>query len=576
MNYHGSLLNTKIKTASWFLTVAFVVIAGRLFQLQIIQQHNFYTKSQKNFLRIETIPPIRGTILDRNNQLLATNRPTTNIFWEGTGNTKFSEDQLKNLQLLETILGKSITSDEHTFENLKCAERRYQKVLLASDIPFEQLSQIAEQISQQKNIAITTHFKRYYPYKSFASHLLGYLNRIDLEMYGKMGLEKLFEDTLKGERGQKQKTINSFGRNLSETEVKKAEAGKNIQTTLDISFQEIVERIFPEDFVGTFIVMDPHDGDILALLSRPNFDPAVFLDPMHDEDWRLLQEKQPFLNRAFNACYPPGSIFKLVSISAMLEQKLITPDSCWNCQGYVEFANRHYHCNNRTGHGVLNVEQSLAFSCNILFYEIGKKIGIDLLADYAHRFGLGEKTNIMFAEKEGLIPTAAWKKRVKNERWWPGDTLSVVIGQSYLLVTPIQIGRMISSIFTGSLVTPRVLMNEPITKTPVNISLETRKFLQQSMLRAVKEGTGRGVKYVKDIKVYAKTSTAQTSSWEKREQGTEYLEHAWFVSYVTYKDEKPLTLVILIEHAGTSRVPTGIAAEFLREYKRMIDVRNIA
>ena len=572
-NYHAPLLTHKIKTASWLLTGILVLIIARLFHLQIILQHNFYTKSQKNFLRIETIPPLRGAILDRNNQLLATNRPTTNIFWNGTGNAKFSEDQIKTINLLETILGKEIVSDEHTLENLKFAERRYQKVLLASDIPFEQLSQIAEQLSEQKNIFITTHFKRFYPYKSFASHLLGYLSRIDMEMFGKMGLEKIFEDTLKGERGQKLKTINSFGRNLSETEVKKAESGKNIQTTLDINFQQIVEKVFPEDFVGTFIIMDPNDGGILALLSRPNFDPALFLEPMQEDDWRSLQEKQPFLNRAFNALYPPGSIFKLITISALLEQKLITSDSCWNCQGYVEFAHRQYYCNNRTGHGWLNVEQSLAHSCNILFYETGKKINIDLLADYAHRFGLGEKTNITFAEKEGLIPTAAWKKRVKNEKWWPGETLSVAIGQSYLLVTPIQIARMISGIFTGNLVTPRVLIEEPIIKNPINVSAETRKFLQQSMYRAVKEGTGQRVKYIKDIKVYAKTSTAQTSSWEKRELSSEFLEHGWFVAYISYKNEPPLTLVILVEHAGTSRVPAGIAADFLREYKRMIDTQ---
>ena len=224
-----------------------------------------------------------------------------------------------------------------------------------------------------------------------------------------------------------------------------------------------------------------------------------------------------------------------------------------------------------SGHGLLNIEQSLAHSCNILFYETGKKISIDLLANYAHRFGLGEKTNIMFAEKEGLVPSTAWKRRVKNERWWPGETLSVAIGQSYLLATPVQIARMISSIFTGQLVTPRVLMNEPINKQPLAISLETRKFLQQSMQKVVHQGTGQKVKTIKDIKIYAKTSTAQTSSLEKRDWGTEYMEHGWFVAYFSYKDYKPLTLVILVEHASTSRVPAGIAADFLREYKKLMD-----
>lgn len=563
-------LTAKIKVASWGLCFAFIVIIFRLIHLQIVQQHTFFTKSRKNFLRVETIPPLRGNILDRNGQLLATNRPTTNIFWEGSGKGKLTDTQYNTLQLLEIILGKSILTNETLFEQIKYAERRYQKILLSSDISFEQLSQITEQLPDNKNVFISTHFKRFYPYNSFASHVLGYLTRMDMEMSGKMGLEKVLEEELRGQYGQKLKTINSIGRNLSEVEVKKASAGKNIQTTIDIDIQNIVEKVFPQEFNGTFIVMDPQDGSILALLSHPHFDPALFLEPIQEEDWHSLQEKQPFLNRAFNACYPPGSIFKLITVSALMESGHICPDSCWNCKGYSEFAGRQYWCNNRQGHGLLNVEQSLANSCNIMFYEMGKKINIDTLADYANRFGLGKKTNILFAEKEGLIPSSTWKKRVKGERWWPGETLSVSIGQSYLLVTPIQIARMISSIFTGQLVTPRILMEEPIQQEPLRISLETRKFLQQSMQKAVIHGTASRAK-VKDIKIYAKTSTAQTSGMDKHDLGGEYLEHGWFVAYFSYKNEKPLTLVVLTEHSGTSRTSTPIAADFIRAYKKLID-----
>lgn len=566
------MLISKIKTASWALCFIFLIIIGRLIHLQILQQHTFFTKSRKNFLRVETIPPLRGNILDRNGQLLATNRPTTNLFWEGTGKARLSDFQLSTLKALETILGKCIIADEELFDQIKYAERRYQKVLLSTDISFEQLSQTVEQLTDNKNVFISTHFKRFYPYHSFASHVLGYLTRMDMEMYGKMGLEKVLEEELRGQHGEKLKTINSIGRNLSEVEIKKASAGKNIHTTIDIDLQNIVEKVFPAEHTGTFIVMDPHDGSILALLSRPDFDPALFLEPLQEEDWRSLQDKQPFLNRAFNACYPPGSIFKLISVSALMETGHISPDSCWNCRGFSEFAGRQYWCNNRQGHGLLNVEQSLANSCNIMFYEMGKKISIDTLADYANRFGLGKKTNILFAEKEGLIPSSAWKKRVKGERWWPGETLSVSIGQSYLLVTPIQIARMISSIFTGQLVTPRILMEEPVVQEPLRISLETRKFLQQSMQKAVIDGTAARAK-VKGIKIYAKTSTAQTSGMDKHDLGGEYLEHGWFVAYFSYNDEKPLTLVILTEHSGTSRASTPIAADFIRAYKKSIDNR---
>lgn len=568
-------LTAKIRVASWGLGVAFLIIIGRLIHLQILQQHTFFTKSRKNFMRIETIPPLRGNILDRNGQLLATNRPTTNLFWEGTGKAKLTDFQLSTLQALETILARPIIADEELFEQIKYAERRYQKVLLSTDISFEQLSQTVEQLNDIKNVFISTHFKRFYPYKSFASHILGYLTRMDMEMYGKMGLEKVLEETLRGQHGEKLKTINSIGRNLSEVEIKKASAGKNIQTTIDIDLQNIVEKVFPAEHTGTFIVMDPQDGSILALLSHPDFDPALFLEPLQEEDWRTLQDKQPFLNRAFNACYPPGSIFKLITVSALMETGHICADSCWNCKGFSEFAGRQYWCNNRQGHGLLNVEQSLAHSCNIMFYEMGKKISIDTLAEYAYRFGLGKKTNIIFSEKEGLIPTNAWKKRVKGERWWPGETLSVSIGQSYLLVTPIQIARMISSIFTGQLVTPRILMEEPIVQEPLRISLETRKFLQQSMQKVVHQGTGQRVKTIKDIKIYAKTSTAQTSGMDKHDLGGEYLEHGWFVAYFSYKNEKPLTLVVLTEHSGTSRASTPIAADFIRAYKKLVDGKDI-
>ena len=206
---------------------------------------------------METIPPLRGNILDCNGALLATNRPTTNVFWQGTGNYTLSPEQLTALTKLESITLRPITSNEQFLTEIKYAERRHHKLVIAQDIPFEQLSQIVEQLATQKNISIITHFKRYYPYESCACHLLGYLAKMDMETYGKMGLEKIFEDTLKGHKGEKLKTINSFGRNLAEVEVRKALAGTDIKTTLNVQLQEIVERVFPEDVSGTFLIMDP-------------------------------------------------------------------------------------------------------------------------------------------------------------------------------------------------------------------------------------------------------------------------------------------------------------------------------
>jgi penicillin-binding protein 2 len=288
-----------------------------------------------------------------------------------------------------------------------------------------------------------------------------------------------------------------------------------------------------------------------------------------------MQNEHPFLNRAFNAHYPPGSIFKLVVASAALEQGIITPETIWDCKGFISFSGRRYHCHVLEGHGKLTVSQALEQSCNPLFYDIGTKISIDTLAEYAYKFGLGEKTNILFPEKKGLIPSSMWKLNTLGERWWPGETLSAAVGQSFLLVTPIQIARMIASIFTGQLITPRILAEEKVKTHPLNIEQKTLELLRQSMKKVVTQGTGKRINRVKDIEVYAKTSTAQTSALHKRHKGRIYQEHGWFVAQFRYKQNRPLIIVVLIEHAGSSRVPTVVAKKFLINYKKLIDSTKI-
>lgn len=559
----------KLSYLVWSICLTLSVIAARLFYLQIHQKTLFFEQSQKNYLRLEKIVSPRGNILDRNGILLVTNRPTHDLYWSGTGHKKLDAYQLKTLELLSSILDTPLDKDEELLKDLTHVERYNKKILLANDIPFDQLSKIEEQFPHDGNVRLETHFKRFYPYNSFACHMLGYLSQFDMESTGKMGLEQIMEETLKGDHGTLMKTINSLGKNLKQVELKKALAGSNIETTLDISLQKISEAVFPEELSGTIIVMDPNDGGLLALVSRPNFDPTIFLNPISSDDWHTLQDKQPFLNRAFNAAYPPGSIFKLVSVSAALEHKITSADAIVDCKGFVTFAGRKYFCARKHGHGELSSCQAVAHSCNILFYEIAKRIDIDLLASYAKTFGLGEKTNSIFSEKTGLVPSRAWKKAAKKERWWPGETLSAAIGQSFLLVTPIQIARMISSIFSGYLTNPRILMNEPIVQEPLDIQPDTRAFLKRSMRAVVKTGTGQNVSTLKDITIYAKTSTAQTSALYKRDLGKKYLEHGWFVAHVTYKNFKPITLVVLVENIGSASVATQIAKNFLIEYKKI-------
>jgi penicillin-binding protein 2 len=565
---------TKIKLVSIGICCGFLFIMVQLFYLQIVRGNFFLTKSKKNCLRLETVQSLRGNILDCNGKLLATNRPIYNIIWKGSGERHFTQEQKNKLAQLEAFLDRPLLNDDKLMEQLEHAERHCTIATVANDVLFEQLSQIEEAFSQENNIAIDTSFKRFYPCASQASHVLGYLGRMEEGLAGKMGLEQLCETSLKGKCGTRATTVNSAGRKLAETLIEQSLTGADLKTTIDLDIQAILEAVFPEYFTGTCIVMDTNNGALVGLLSRPNFDPNIFLGPMLQEDWQRMQHDHPFLNRAFNALYPLGSIFKLVVSSAALETGIITQNTVWNCTGSFDFAGRAYHCHLLNGHGRLSASQALEQSCDPFFYNIGTKISIDTLSDYAHRFGLGEKTNIIFPEKEGLVPCSAWKRRVKKQPWYPGETLSAAIGQSYLLVTPLQVARLVAGIFSNTLVTPRILQEEPIVTSPLRIQKRTLEFLRQSMKKVVTQGTGRRISQVKDIEIYAKTSTAQTSDLSFKNKGLIYQEHGWLAAQFQYKKCRPLTMVILVEHAGSSSVSTGIAAEFLTLYKQLIDQRD--
>ena len=566
-------ITKKIAAMLAVTTVFLTIIIIRLLYLQVYCTDHFLTKSHNNFIRHETIHSPRGNIKDVHGNLLATNRPVTLLYWQGTGKSTLSDDQKNVLHHLEIITGITLTSGK-LFDSIAYTERKSQKLLLMPDIDFATLSKLSESFTTHKNIIIDTHFKRFYPHNKCASHIVGYLGNIRLLSNGKFGLEKIFDADLCGKQGSKQNIVNSIGQQVSQTELEKALTGNDIQTTIDIGMQTLCEKLFPEHQTGSFILFNPADGAIISLVSRPNFDPNIFLDPISNATWQTLQEKNPFLNRAFDAHYPSGSIFKLVTISAALEHNIIQHDSTWNCKGYTLFGKRKYRCARRSGHGQMSIVRAVAESCNTLFFEIGKKIDIDLLAEYAYKFGLGQKTDIIFPEKPGLIPSREWKMGSKGERWWPGETLSVAIGQSFLLVTPIQIARMIASIFTGYLVSPRLLVNEPIIVSPLDIKPETITFLKKSMKSVIKKGTGRSLSKLKDMIIYAKTSTAQTSSLDKRALDPNYLEDGWFVGHFQYKDYDPLVIVILVERVGAASVATTIAKKFLIDYKLYIDSKT--
>ncbi|MCK4265095.1 hypothetical protein KAW80_01925 [Candidatus Babeliales bacterium] len=561
--------NDKILRILKVFIVITVIILSRLFYLQIYKGSAFYTRGESNFLRMEVLDSPRGNVLDCNGHLLATNRPVFDLYWEGRGNKYFNKDQENIINKTFEILGKRLGSNEKWL-SLRAAEKFSRRIKIKEDLSFEQLSQISEQCATSPNLVMVNHFKRTYPYNTMASHVLGYLSKPEkAKIIGRYGLEKILQENLEGKKGYVLHVINSTGKKLEQKEEKQAVVGGEIKLTIDRDMQMISESLFDVGHSGVFIIIDPEDGAIKTLVSYPNFNPNLFVETVSEESWDELSSKNsPFLNRAITALYPPASLFKLVTFTAGLEEEIVKEDSEFNCKGFIRFCGRKYNCIRRAGHGVLSSRDAIAYSCNIPCYEIAQNIKIDQIADYATRFGLGRSTGFAILDKKGLVPTREWKMLVKHENWWKGETLSACIGQSYLLVTPLQMARMISSIYTGHLVKPRILLNETIEKESLAIKKETLLFLQDAMGAAVKFGSSRRLRSLKDYKIYAKTGTAQTASLSKAQ-----LEHGWFACHFSYKNEKPLVLISLIEHVGTA-LPTLLMAKKFFEIYSVLRIRD--
>lgn len=560
----------KLLTIVGTISALVLIIIGRLSYLQITLADLLQVQSAKNFLRYEQTKCLRGSIFDCNGKLLATNKPVTNVYFRGLGNKTITPEQQTIIAKVAEILGDSFESEcllDH-------AERKATKVLLGKNISFEQLSKIAEQFSGNPCISIETDFARLYPYKAMASHILGYLGNLESGIAGKMGLERLFESSLKGKHGVTQKILNSFGKHLSEQHIQESLAGQDLTVTLDASLQKIAEMLFGDDKKGIFILMDSSDGSLRVALSKPDFDPNLFAERMDPTTWQELHEKRPFLNRIHHACYPPGSIFKLITLTAALETKTIDYDDIWNCRGSVTVGKRKFRCHRKEGHGPLSAAQAIAKSCNIMFYKLAQQIDIDIIAQYAGKFGLGKSTGTVFNDAPGLVPNRAWKSKTKGERWWLGETMGASIGQSYLLTTPLQIARMVAGIHVGYLVTPRIMEESSIIYEPLAISHQTRLFLQETMKEVTEDGTAKTLSKLKNFQIAAKTSTAQTSILDKRELGEQFLEHGWVTVNFQYKDGPKMTMVVLVEHAGNARLSLMIAKSFLKAYGQLYDVRS--
>jgi len=552
------------------ILISFGCIIAQLIYLQLISSFHLFQQSRRNYLRYAHVASPRGNIFDRHGTLIATNRPLIRLVWNGSGNRTLSSEQEETLIFLASLFDLS----EESQLLLKKSERKRARFVIHDQLSFQALGTILERFPEHNNLSLETHFQRFYPFGTTACHTLGYISDISRGQRGIMGLEKICNSLLQGVSGQLLTTINSLGHVLSQEQIQKTLMGDNVYTTLDMPLNRLADEAFPEDAAGALIVMDASTGALRVVLSRPAFDPNIFIAPLSSATWQHLLEQKALLNRAFSACYPPASLFKLVTLTAALDTGIISSQDTWHCLGYTTFRGRSYACNNHIAHGTVSIEQALAKSCNLPFFEIGRKIKINTLAQYAHWLCLGTRTSESLGDKQGLIPTSQWKQQLFGEPWWPGETLSATIGQSFTLVTPLQICRMIGAICQGYAVTPHWLAATPIERSTLPISPSILQIIKQYMRQVVLTGTGKSINVVEEMRVYAKTGTAQVCALkpagspppQPHEQ-----PHAWFAAHITYKQHDPIVLVIIIEHAGSSRVALGVAKKFLKQYQHYLD-----
>jgi len=581
------------------IILLFTILLVRIWYLQIIKGERFRKLSENNRIRIVSVKAHRGKIMDRERRIIADNRPSFNLSL--TPEDIKAKDLLKILDLLNERIP---LYKERIIKRIRSVSP-FKPLVIKRDIDRDSVAFIVEHIFDIPGVELNIEPLRSYQYNDLSAHLLGYLGEIDEkglqeskngyqlgDFIGQLGIEKVYETYLKGENGKKQVEVDAYGRELKLLIKKDFSPGNNLILTIDIRIQKLAEELL-DNMTGSIVVMNPQNGEVLAMVSKPSFDPNLFAKGISKEDWLNLvrNEKHPLQNRAIQGQYPPGSVYKIVTAIAGLEEGIITPKTTIFDKGYFFFGNRVYRCWKEGGHGTVNLHKALVESCDTYFYKVGSQLGIDTLARYAKGFGLGKKTEIgLENEKEGLVPSTQWKKRVKNEPWFPGETISASIGQGYNLVTPIQLASLMSSIANGGIRYKPKLVKQ--IESPEGIILfsnqseiigriparpETLKIVRKGLLGVVNDnhGTGRSAK-IKNILVAGKTGTAQVIRMKENEpkDNQERLpyhlrDHGWFVSFAPFENSE-LVVVVCSEHGGkhgASYAP--LAKKIIQEYFKL-------
>ncbi len=592
----------KIKIFVILTIFSFLCLWMRVWYLQILKGQHFQEQSENNRVRLVSLPAFRGTIKDRNDETLVSIRPAFNLYVT----PEDARDLSETLDWLQKIID---FDKQQVFQKIR-ETRSFKPVLIKRDIQREAVAIVEESKMRLPGIEIKVEPLRNYVHGKLASHVLGYLGEISKDklaslddpsygqgdFIGKNGLEVIYETLLRGRKGYKEVEVDVSGRELKTLRKLPPKSGNTLTLTLDLRVQKVLEEAMtgtPKDPIsGSVVMMKVHTGEIIAIASAPTFDANLFAAGISREHWnKLMQDKlRPLQHRTISGQYPPGSTYKIVTALAGLEENIITPDTTIYCPGHYRLGRGRYRCWKRGGHGSMNLHKALVQSCDVYFYTIGNKLGIDKIHEYAKELGLGDHTGIqLLGEKRGLIPSTQWKMENRKQAWLLGETISASIGQGYNLVTPLQQARFMATVANGGVNLKPLLVKKivdpdgklikefyPDVQHKTHIKRENLQLVREALLGVVNEprGTGRRARLKgMDIKVSGKTGTAQvvklkaTKDIEEEDKiPYQFRDHAWFVAFAPY--EKPEVAVsVLVEHGGHGGAAAApVAQKILQKY----------
>ncbi|HEY2798483.1 MAG TPA: penicillin-binding protein 2 [Thermoanaerobaculia bacterium] len=582
----------RVEIARMGVGTALSILAIAYWVVQIVRGDYYFTLSENNRFRSVKITAPRGYILDRNGAPLVENEPAYTLH--------LYRREARNLDASIAFIVELLKLDPSQVRSRVERGRRdpeFLPISIAENLGIEEVAAVEAHAIEHPEFAITVSQRRLYKHGGSAAHALGYLSEATPDQIksagnlytvgdwiGQKGIEGSYERLLAGANGERRVIVDSHGREVSEANRMEATPGQNLFLTLDVRLQDAAEEYF-KDKVGSVVAMDPTTGEILALVSSPSYDPNWFMRRVTSSEWSSLLENpdRPLQNRAIQNMYSPGSVFKPFVAYGALAQNLVDPTMRVFCPGYATFYGRQFHCHKKGGHGWVNLRDAIKESCDVYFYTLGQKLGIDRIAEISTSFGFGEPTGIDFgSDKAGLVPSEEWARVKRGARWYPSETISVAIGQGPLLVTSMQVARALSGLLEGGrLPTPHLFYSsqDPSTKAQlrykaefhqgIELSPEKLAIVKDGMWAVVNEpgGTAFGSR-VKNFEMGGKTGTAQVLGRETRERtnvkGKDFDTHAWFMGFGPV-DKPAMVVVVFVENGGHGNLAAAPLAKTLFE-----------